>query len=130
MALCTYTSHLVPSSDGVVDEIIFENEDSVGMSVDRNGESVKKVGKALLNMVPVYEPGVFAILENLHNVRVSLEKCSDNFERIRIRDIAKALESASEILQLTDIQVEASILVQDAERVLAKANLSRQRRTE
>ena len=53
--------------------------------------------------------------ENLASVRT-------DFERIQIRDMARAVEAASAILKRKDIQVQAANLVQDAERAIVKAN--------
>ena len=56
----------------------------------------------------------------------ALAEVTTDFERIEIRDTAKAIQAASEILQRKDIQVQASLLVTDAERAIVKANPSRQ----
>ena len=54
--------------------------------------------------------------------RQALAEAKTDFERLKVRDHAKALEAAAEILKRKDIQVEASLLVTEAERAIAKAN--------
>ena len=51
-----------------------------------------------------------------------LASVSTDFERLLIRDQAKAYQAAAEILDRRDIQVQASVLVQRAERAISKAN--------
>ena len=51
-----------------------------------------------------------------------LASVSTDFERLLIRDHAKAYQAAAEILNRRDIQVQASVLVQRAERAISKAN--------
>lgn len=45
-----------------------------------------------------------------------------DFERVRIRDEGRAVEAAARILGRTEVQVEASLLVQAAERAIAQAH--------
>ena len=66
------------------------------------------------------------IIARLDEARHALASAQNNFERVRVRDHAKALQSAAEILNRLDIQVQASLLVQDAERAIAQANPPRQ----
>ena len=61
-------------------------------------------------------------LVKLANARQALYEARDDFERLQIRDKAKAVQEATKVLKYKDIQVHASLLVQDAERAIAKAN--------
>ena len=62
------------------------------------------------------------VVEWVDQARNALQLARDNFERVRVRDQAKAVQEAAAVLDRRDIQVEASILVQEAERAVAKAN--------
>ena len=53
--------------------------------------------------------------------RIALHYARDNFERVQVRNHAKAIQEAA-VLNRRDIQFEASVLVQKAERAIAKAN--------
>ena len=70
-------------------------------------------------VVPGEGGNILAQLEMGHQ---ALAQARDDFDRIKIRDTAKALEVAAGILKHKGIQVEASMLVMDAEREVAKAN--------
>ena len=70
-------------------------------------------------VVPGEGGNILAQLEMGHQ---ALAQARDDFDRIKIRDTAKALEVAAGILRHKGIQVEASMLVMDAEREVAKAN--------
>lgn len=62
-------------------------------------------------------PAMLAVAER------ALAEATDDWQRIEIRNHAKALEAAAaEILKYKHIQVQAANLVQDAERAIAKAN--------
>ena len=52
----------------------------------------------------------------------ALAEATEDWQRIDIRDYAKAVAAATAILNRKDIQVQAANLVQDAERAIAKAN--------
>ena len=52
----------------------------------------------------------------------ALAKATDDWERIKIRDIAQVALEAAAILKRRDIQIQAANLVQEAERAIAKAN--------
>ena len=52
----------------------------------------------------------------------ALAEATEDWQRIEIRDYAKALEAAAAILKHKHIQVQAANLVQDVERAIAKAN--------
>ena len=67
------------------------------------------------------------IIAHLDEARHALASAQNAFERVRVRDHAKTLQSAAEILNRRDIQVQASILVQQAERTIAKANPPKKR---
>ena len=58
----------------------------------------------------------------LQRAQHSLLSARDNFERIRVRDEAHALMEAARILQKKELAIQASKLMMDAERVIAKAN--------
>ena len=62
------------------------------------------------------------IPSQLDRAHTALARASTDFERLTIRDQAKAYQAAAEILNRRDIQVQASVLVQRAERAIAKAN--------
>ena len=68
------------------------------------------------------ETTALTIPSQLDRAHTALAQASSDFERITIRDQAKAVEAAAEILNRRDIQVQASVLVQRAERAIAKAN--------
>lgn len=50
------------------------------------------------------------------------------FERLQVRDMAKAVQVAAAVKDRREVQTEASLLVMDAERAIAKANPPRQGR--
>ena len=54
--------------------------------------------------------------------RRALAEATEDWQRIDIRDYARAVAAATAILKRKDIQVQAANLVQDAERAIAKAN--------
>ncbi len=73
--------------------------------------------------------GTLQPVENDQNIpakldiaRRALAEATEDWQRIGIRDSARALEAAAEILKHKNIQVQAANLVQDAERAIAKAN--------
>ena len=57
----------------------------------------------------------------------ALAEATTDWERIDIRDYARAVAAATAILERKDIQIQAANLVQDAERAIAKANPPQQR---
>ena len=63
-----------------------------------------------------------AIIVRLDEARHALTVARNDFERLCVVDHARAVEAAAASLGRRDIQVEASILVQEAERAIAKAN--------
>ena len=72
-----------------------------------------------------------ALITGLQNAYVALREARSDFERLQIRDQARAASVAAEVLKRRDIQSEASILVAAAERAIAKANPPQQgRRTD
>lgn len=77
-----------------------------------------------MTLVPAQTPA--SITTQLDSGRRALAIARDDFERLRVRDVAKALEAAANILKHKDIQVEAASLVMDAEREIAKASPSKQ----
>ena len=62
------------------------------------------------------------IAPRLEHIYSELLECKTDFERLRIRDEAKAVAAAAAILKRKDIQVPYAILIQEAEREIAKAN--------
>ena len=62
------------------------------------------------------------IVAGLGHARTALVQARTDLERLLVRDHARALQEAAGIIKRRDIQTEASILVQDAERAIAKAN--------
>ena len=71
------------------------------------------------NIVLHNESDLPVLLDRGHQALVA---ASNDFERVRVRDGAKAVQAAAEVLKRKDIQVVASLLVCDAERAIAKAN--------
>ena len=59
-----------------------------------------------------------SIVTELDNARKALVNAKTDFERIQIRDQAKALEACAAVLKRKDIQIHASHLVKDAERII------------
>ena len=75
--------------------------------------------------------GTLQPVENDQNIpakldiaRRALAEATEDWQRVDIRDNARAVAAAAEILNRKDIQVQAANLVQDAERAIAKANPS------
>ena len=58
----------------------------------------------------------------LDRARRALAEATEDWQRVAIRDEARVVVAATEILNRKDIQVHAANLVQDAERAIAKAN--------
>ena len=77
-------------------------------------------------LVVMEEMSDLAVVEWVDQARSALQVARDNFERVRIRDQAKAVQEAAAVLGRRDVQVQASVLVQEAERAIAKANPPRQ----
>ena len=72
-----------------------------------------------------------ALIAGLDQAYLALREARTDFERLQIRDQARAAQAAAEILKRRDIQVEASILVAAAERAIAAVNPPEQgRRTD
>ena len=62
----------------------------------------------------------------LDGARMQLEQARSDFDRLKVRNVAAALEAAAAILKRKEIQVEASILVAEAEREIARSNPPKQ----
>lgn len=75
------------------------------------------------DLVPV--DSAKSLLSFLDTASSSLESAKTDFERLCIRDTAAAVKAAALILGKRDVQVQASILIQRAEREVAKANPSK-----
>lgn len=71
---------------------------------------------------------VDGLIAALERGKAALDECHTNAQRFYVRDQAKAAQAAAEVLKRRDIQTTASILVQDAERAIAKANPPQQGR--
>ena len=72
-----------------------------------------------------------ALVSGVERAYVALRDARNDFDRLRIRDEARAVAAAAAILKRRDIQTEATILVATAERAIAKANPPEQgRRTD
>ena len=67
----------------------------------------------------VVHGGLETRLASAHQMLI---EARDDFERLQVRDFAKAVQEAAAILKHKAIQVQASHLVADAERAIAKAN--------
>ena len=65
------------------------------------------------------------LISQLDKGRQALMECRTNMERLEVRDRARAIEAAAEVLNRKDIQTHASILVARAERMVAKATPAR-----
>ena len=72
-------------------------------------------------LVPLTESDS-AIPAKLDVAKRALEEATTDWERVDIRDYARAVAAATAILKRKDIQVQAANLVQDAERAIEKAN--------
>ena len=55
-------------------------------------------------------------------MRQALAECRSDFERICLRDEARAVKAAALILGRRDIATEAAIFIAEAERVIVQAN--------
>lgn len=66
------------------------------------------------------------IVTELDNARTALVNAKDDFERIQIRDQAKALEACAAVLKRKDIQVYAADIVRAAEEAMYDANPPKQ----
>ena len=72
-----------------------------------------------------------SLITRIDSAYVTLRNARNDFDRLRIRNEARAAAAAAAILKRRDIQTEATILVATAERVIAKANPPEQgRRTD
>ena len=63
-----------------------------------------------------------AIPAKLDVAKRALAEATEDWQRIDIRDYARAVAAATAILERKDIQIQAANLVQDAERAIVKAN--------
>ena len=63
-----------------------------------------------------------SLLRALDRAQRALADAQTDFERIQIRDQARAVHAAAEVLKRKDIRTQASILIARAERAVAKAN--------
>ena len=62
------------------------------------------------------------IITRLDQAKTALTLATDDFERMRVRDQAAAVKAAAEVLRRKDLAVQASLLVNDAEREMARYN--------
>ena len=75
-----------------------------------------------MNEIAKFSKSERSLLASLDRGRTLLEKATTDFERLRVRDHARAAQAAAAILERQDIQVTASTLVQRAERAITQAN--------
>ena len=68
------------------------------------------------------EAAALARIAPLDQARTALVECRTDLERLRLRDVGRAAQAAALILERRDVQVSASLLVQDAERAIHEAN--------
>lgn len=61
-------------------------------------------------------------LNSLFSASAALREAEDDAARMKIRDFGKGIEAAAQEWDVRPVQVQASLLVQDAERAIAKAN--------
>ena len=71
-------------------------------------------------IVPQNQTGI-SLPQRLGFLRASLAEASDDFARTQVRDFARAVKEAAVILNYQDIVIQASELIQDAERTIDKA---------
>ena len=71
---------------------------------------------------PQDEAAALARIAPLDQARAALAECRTDLERLRLRDVGRAAQAAALILERRDVQVSASLLVQDAERAIHEAN--------
>lgn len=67
-------------------------------------------------------PKAQAIINKVDQASVLLEQANNDYERLYVRDQAQAAMAAAQFLNLGDIVRQASVMVQRAERAIAKAN--------
>ena len=70
-----------------------------------------------------------AIPAKLDVAKRALAEATEDWERIDIRDYARAVAAATAILERKDVQVQAANLVQDAERAIVNLNLTHPKTT-
>lgn len=75
----------------------------------------------MTELMPIHEADS-AIPAKLDVAKRALAEATTDWERVDIRDYARAVAAATAILHRKDIQIQAANLVQDAERAIAKAN--------
>ena len=73
-------------------------------------------------IVHVPRDGVDGLIANLERTTAALAECIDNAQRLYIRDHAHAAQAAAAVLKRRDIETAASLLVNEAERAIAKAS--------
>lgn len=62
------------------------------------------------------------MLAHIDNARQALQQARTDLERLEVRDGAERLKVLAQVLDRREVEVEASILINDAERAIAKAN--------
>ena len=63
-----------------------------------------------------------SMIARLDVAKRALAEATEDWQRVDIRDYARAIAAATAVLKRKDIQVQAANLVQDAERAIVKAN--------
>lgn len=69
-----------------------------------------------------FSPDEFRLIDRMEQAQNLLAEANDDFIRLRVRDEAAVIAAAAAVLNLSEVQVTASHLVQRAERALAFAN--------
>ena len=74
------------------------------------------------NLPAPISPEAQAIIDKVDQASELLERATNDYERLYVRDRVKAVLAAAEVLKLDDVVKRASVMVQRAERAIAKAN--------
>ena len=74
------------------------------------------------NLPAPISPEAQAIIAKVDQASVMLKQATNDYERLYVRDRVKAVLAAAEVLKLDDVVKRASVMVQRAERAIAKAN--------
>ena len=100
----------------------------IGLMTDLPNSLAAAPGTAEMNTpesrlpATVDTPETRSLVNALGRATRALADATTDFERIRIRDHAKAIEAAAAVLQRKDIQTLASHLITDAERAIGEVN--------
>ena len=78
--------------------------------------------QAATTAVATISPKAQAIIDKVDQASALLEQANNDYERLYVRDQAQAAMAAAEFMNLGEIVRQASVMVQRAERAIAKAN--------